>query len=442
MRRQKKPKKGKACAEGKTKIIYSVVGNPLKVIVKSKKKITKHDDPAQTREFAKKDVYATATTCAVFELLEKAGIPVAYEEQASSTEFLATKCDMLPLEVVARRYKVGSYTKRHPETIRKDGIQPERFHRLEVEFFLKTTGGCLVNKGGDILLKGLGPKKGEEDPLIKNPYDTTWQLVHPKKPAWEEGYDLGKNLNSSYIIPKPELMAEMESITRNVFLLLEGAWATLRCRLIDTKLEFGLTFDGRLVVADVIDNDSWRLRNSIWDELSKETFRQGEALTEVEKKYGIVAEMAQNLRIPKQALVLWRGSDKDSLPEVDPVIKKFVDVVIITCSGHKATKQFLEHEEHLLGRYVDGGVFVLKIGMSNGAGPITAAHTTWPVISIPASTKDFPEDVWSSLRMPSHVPMATILNDSNAIDFALNILARTNPLVYMYRQKKIEELDN
>jgi phosphoribosylaminoimidazole carboxylase / phosphoribosylaminoimidazole-succinocarboxamide synthase len=80
--------------------------------------------------------------------------------------------------------------------------------------------------------------------------------------------------------------------------------------------------------------------------------------------------------------------------------------------------------------------------MSNGLGPILAAHTAWPVVSIPNGYKEFPLDIWSSLRTPSDVPMATICSDNNAIDYALNILAQKNPLLYMLRQLRIEELDS
>jgi len=50
-----------------------------------------------------------------------------------------------------------------------------------------------------------------------------------------------------------------------------------------------VTKDGRLVVADVIDNDSWRLRNSDWKDISKQSFRDGESLDEVQDKYKLVS---------------------------------------------------------------------------------------------------------------------------------------------------------
>ena len=69
--------------------------------------------------------------------------------------------------------------------------------------------------------------------------------------------------------------------------------------------------------------------------------------------------------------------------------------------------------------------------------------TSLPKYSLPITHKEeeHPEDVWSSLRMPSQVPMLTVLSPKNAVLAGLNILAQTNPIAYMYRQHAIEELD-
>ncbi|HDQ00215.1 MAG TPA: hypothetical protein ENN22_13680 [bacterium] len=280
--------------EGKTKIVWAVEGQPSLVIIENKPDITAFDDPAYTRQFELKSRYATTTTCRVFELLRKQAIPVAYLEQLSPTEFLAPACQMIPLEVVGRRYAVGSYLKRQPKLKRGDGEPPYRFEKIYTEFFLKTTRGKLIGSNGEVLVDGLDAKKGEEDPLIANPHEHEWKLLHPKKPTAEA--DLGKAVRQSAVLPNSKFVPLMEDILVRAFSVLEQAWwETHQFRLIDMKLEFGVTDKNELLIADVIDNDSWRLRNNNWQELSKEAFRQGEEMSEVERKYGLVAELVEKL---------------------------------------------------------------------------------------------------------------------------------------------------
>ena len=58
------------------------------------------------------------------------------------------------------------------------------------------------------------------------------------------------------------------------------------------KIEVGINQNKEIVIADVIDNDSWR----IWPngdpikQLDKQSFRDGEKLTDVQRKYTIVTE--------------------------------------------------------------------------------------------------------------------------------------------------------
>jgi len=278
--------------EGKTKKIWSSGTNMDKVIIESKNDITAFDDPSKTKNFSTKSMCATNTTCRVFELLKASGIPVAYEEQISPIEFLAPMCEMIPLEVIARRYAYGSYTKREPALDRGDGI-PYRFSDLKIEFFLKTTKGKLVFKG-KTLADGLSPEAGEEDPLIVNPKIATWRLQHSKKPALDSNSSLGRVVFCSDILKNLSEVEQIEDLTRRTFLILESAWLEQGLNLIDFKIEFGRKDDGSLVIADVIDNDSWRLRDENWMELSKESFRQGEDLTLVEEKYAIVSHLVNN----------------------------------------------------------------------------------------------------------------------------------------------------
>ena len=80
------------------------------------------------------------------------------------------------------------------------------------------------------------------------------------------------------------------------FEILEKAWKKFNVDLIDMKIEIGIEEKNKeLVIADVIDNDSWR----IWpngdpkQQLDKQSFRDGEALTEVQKKYRTVTRYTE-----------------------------------------------------------------------------------------------------------------------------------------------------
>ncbi|MBU4338143.1 AIR carboxylase family protein [Patescibacteria group bacterium] len=435
---------GELLNEGKTKEIWGVVGNSNIVIVKNKKDITAFDDPEYTKEFALKAKYATTTTCRVFELLQKAGIPVAYQEQISETEFIAPNCAMIPLEVVARRLAVGSYLKRHPELNKQEGQPPHRFHRLVIEFFLKTTNGRLINNQGLVVVRDLNSQKGEEDPFILNPNEERWKLYHSKKPLWDPEANLCIFATAADAVGMMAMknISFMEEITRKVFLVLEGAWNVLGLRLIDMKIEFGITDSGNILVADVIDNDSWRLKDQHWQELSKQAFRDGEKLDEVERKYGTVAQLVERFRIPNQAIVIWKGSEADDFIDLSLMDKiPGVSVIEVAKSGHKETDSALKKLEEIISLYPDGGVIITKVGRSNGLGPTLSTHTNWIVISVSADWKQKPQNIWSSLDMPSDAPMLTALYDKNALFAAMQILSQKNPIFYMLRQNAIEELD-
>jgi len=418
-------------AKGKTKEIWGTNDHNV-VIMRNLSNITADNDPNKTREFETKAISATTTTCRVFELLEQAGIPTAYMQQLSETEILAKSCKMIPLEVIARRYAVGSYLKRHPELGKAEGKLPHRFHSLCFELFLKTTGGGLTIDG-ESLVSGLTPE--QDDPFIENPYDERWVLLHPKT---TDKTPLGY-VECEKVLPKHIGMKQLEELTRKTFLVLEGAWNNLGYRLIDFKIEFGMTADGALVIADVIDNDSWRLRTTDWEELSKQVFREGHALNEVENKYARVAQLVSHFRIPAQTIVFWRGSESDKLPEVSCLAGLTIEQPVV--SAHKKPSLAMEELERLHTVYPEGGVIIALVGMSNGLGPILSARTDWPVISVCTTANEHPEDVWSNLRMPSDVPNLTVLSPKNALLSAFDILGQKNPAIYAHRRLAIEALD-
>lgn len=282
-------KKGKLLNEGKTKEVYEVVGKNDLVIIKNKDDITKNDDPKQTRKMSNKAKLSTIITCINFENLRRAGIPVAYQGRVSETEFLAKKCQMIPLEVVVRRYAVGSILLRNPE-LKNSGKIPSRFEELMFEVFLKTTGGIVHSKEGKSIEKLVDQKTGKpiDDPLIINPKSLDWAIKHPKLPSTDP-FSFLCTIFPEDILPNQISIGKIESIARKTFLILEEDLILLNLRLIDFKIEFGIGPAGELLVADVIDNDSWRIKTSKWQELSKELFRQNKDMGKIKEGYELVA---------------------------------------------------------------------------------------------------------------------------------------------------------
>lgn len=440
----------KEVCRGKTKTIFET-DHPSLVIIRNRDEITKNDDPDLTEIMPGKGKHATATTTATFGVLGAAGIPVAFINRLNDTDFLAPKCEMIKLEVVVRRIGDGSYLKRNPHLKQPEGSPPLHFHRLEFELFLKTSGGKILDKSNNLIGElpddwtEIEKKKKIDDPFILNPYAEKWSLYHSKLLQWDErsylrfglGFDI--DLDTKVILPEGITVGKIKEIARKTFLVLEGFWAQLGMRLIDLKIELGIDQYGVLSVADVIDNDSWRLRTWDWQEVSKQLFRDNVAMEEIADKYAMVANLVNRFAVPRQAIVLWRGSDSDELPEIPELAG--IEKVEIVKSGHKSPGACLSYLENVLATYPEGGVILAPVGMSNGLGPMLAARTSWPVITVPLTAKERPHDVWSSLEMPSNVPLLTILSPKNAVLAALNILAQKNPVAYMHRQYAIEVLD-
>jgi len=76
------------------------------------------------------------------------------------------------------------------------------------------------------------------------------------------------------------------------FEAIEKAWKKVNVDLIDMKIEVGINQNKEIVIADVIDNDSWRIwpNGDSKQQLDKQSFRDGEDLTEVQRKYAVVTE--------------------------------------------------------------------------------------------------------------------------------------------------------
>ncbi len=207
---------GTLLAEGKTKQIYAHPTDATLAIIQHKDAITAGDG-ARRHIIPGKSLLSGPTTANVYALLARTGIATHFVSAPSANTMVVQRCTMIPIEIVTRRHATGSYLKRHA-----DIVEGQRFDPLVVEFFFKDDAN--------------------HDPLMSV-----------------------AELDAAGIATA-ERCAALGRIARRVFLAIEQAFAAQTITLVDLKIECGLTTRGQLVVADVIDNDSWR----IWPEGKKE----------------------------------------------------------------------------------------------------------------------------------------------------------------------------
>jgi len=413
-------KLGTLVAEGKTKRIHEARDSAGLVTLVSKDDITAGDG-AKHDVIPDKGRLANATTCNVFRLLKACGLPVAFVQQDSERSFMAPSCQMLPYEVVVRREAHGSYLKRNPHI-----AKGQLFPQVLLEFYLKTKD---KNWKGKPLVA--------DDPLMHFAKGEI-HLLNPAKPIHGQApFLVLKEADVFSHADEQDLFPEMRRIASHAFLVLEKAWQLEGGTLVDLKVEFGFDPKGNLLLADVIDNDSWRVVES-GAYIDKQVYRDGGALDDVAAKYRRVAEITSRFQLPRQRIILWRGSESDKTEVFSDALEDLADLMsVVTCSVHKqpvAAAAILQR----LTQEVPDSVVIAYIGRSNGAGPTLSAITTVPVITVPASAREFPEDVWSSLRAPSRVPVMTVLEPANAVLAALQILAARNPRLYAHVRGEIE----
>ncbi len=288
--------------EGKTKVIEQTE-TPGEVRLITKDSLSAGD--AAKKEVVKGiAVHKTTQACNVFRLLGERGVPTAFLRRHDDTSFICHECDMLPLELVTRRFAWGSFLKRAPE-LKSSQDQPHRFEEIRAEIFHKhaVVTPPLVDEPAQMpesdardayLREGLWPEQVYTDPLVTVKGDR-WTL-HSAKAPYDEAAGL---LEIAAPLPVAEVDRLISEIMLPVFEILEGAWAKIETAdgpvaLVDMKIEVGRrASDGALVVADVIDNDSWR----IWPgadptkQLDKQCFREGHPMAEVSEKYALVASL-------------------------------------------------------------------------------------------------------------------------------------------------------
>jgi phosphoribosylaminoimidazole-succinocarboxamide synthase len=244
---------GPKLAEGKTKIVYAHTSDPHLAVMVQKDSISAGDG-ARRNTIAGKGALSGRTAANVFTLLNRSDIATHYLDSPEPPVMVVRRCQMIPLEVVMRRLAAGSYLKRQPEA-----AEGARFDPPLVEFFLKDDA--------------------RHDPQI------------------------GPDAIAAQGIATTAEVERMIAEGRRVFTTIEQAWAAQNVTLVDLKIEFGRDHNGVLVVADMIDNDSWRLWPGGEKDrmLDKQVYRNMQQVTDeglawVRQLYEMVASMTDRWR--------------------------------------------------------------------------------------------------------------------------------------------------
>ena len=200
--------------EGKAKKVFATDDANL-VIVDYKDDATAFNGEKKGT-ITRKGVINNVMSNHMFQLLEQQGVPTHFVEQLSERETLVKKVSIVPLEVIIRNISAGSFAKRFGV---EEGIV---FDEPTIEFSYKND-------------------------------------------------ELGDPLMNAYhaIALKAATREEIETIKAMAFKVnevMKQYFDTLNVILVDFKLEFGKTADGKIVLADEISPDTCRL----WDKTTKE----------------------------------------------------------------------------------------------------------------------------------------------------------------------------
>ncbi len=270
--------KGIEIARGKTKVLYENPGQPHQLVVAQMDNISAGDG-ARRHQIAGKGRLAAQTTARVFRLLNLCGLPTHYlngGEDDDDNEMVVRRANMIPLEVVTRGVAAGSFVKRNPSVARGALLVPR-----VIEFFFKDDAA--------------------HDPMI-----TPDQIV-------------------ARGLATPQEVGIMTELARLTFDILSHAWRKRDVLLVDLKIEFGRLAggeaQGQLVIADVIDNDSWRIWPQGREELmlDKQIYRNfaavdDEALENVKRAYERVADLVGTFPVMRPAMA---AVIADSLAQVE-----------------------------------------------------------------------------------------------------------------------------
>ncbi|MGI6196417.1 MAG: phosphoribosylaminoimidazolesuccinocarboxamide synthase [Eubacteriales bacterium] len=209
--------------EGKAKKVYATTDENL-VIVDYKDDATAFNG-LKKGTISGKGVINNRVTNYLMQMLEKEGVPTHFVKELSDRETVVKKVSIVPLEVIIRNISAGSFAKRYGV---EEGIV---FDEPTIEFSYKNDD--------------LG------DPLINSYHALALKL------ATKEEIETIKTL-----------AFKVNEVLKKYFL-------GLGIELVDFKLEFGRTSDGKIVLADEISPDTCRFWDSkTHEKLDKDRFRR------------------------------------------------------------------------------------------------------------------------------------------------------------------------
>lgn len=209
--------------EGKAKKVFAT-DDPNLVIVSYKDDATAFNGEKKGT-IAGKGAINNVMSNHMFQLLEQQGVPTHFVEQLSDRETVVKKVSIVPLEVIVRNISAGSFAKRY-------GVE-EGIVFAEPTFELSY-------KNDDL-----------GDPLLNDYHAIALKL------ATREEIEL------------------IKSMTFKINEVMKQYFDTLGVTLVDFKLEFGKTADGKIVLADEISPDTCRLWDKATGEkLDKDRFRR------------------------------------------------------------------------------------------------------------------------------------------------------------------------
>lgn len=142
------------------------------------------------------------------------------------------------------------------------------------------------------------------------------------------------------------------------------------------------------------------------------------------------------------AFLLGSKTDTEFAQKIADMLTEYgVPSEIIVASAHKVPEKVIKEIDKLNARK-DPTVVITVVGMSNGLGGVTAGSCVHPVINCPPY-KDLTEylvDIHSNLRMPSDVPVMTVMHPKNAALCALRILGESDAALKAKLMKRIEKI--